>query len=61
VAKSGSCEELESLLNVRPVGVDLGLVEHQQEEASYLPPQLWKSSKVVGIVSFYFILPSRFP
>ena len=57
-AKSGSCEESLSPLNVRQGTVNLGLVEHQQVEASYLPPQLSLPSKVEGTVPFYFILPS---
>ena len=61
VARSGSCEGSESRLSVRPRGVGLGSVEHQQEEASYLPPQQCLPSKVVGTLPFYFILPSWFP
>jgi hypothetical protein len=61
VARSGSYEGPESRLNVRPAGVGLGLVEHQQEEESYLRPQLCLPSKVVGTLPFYFILPSCSP
>ena len=61
VAKTGSCEGSESRLSVRPGGVGLGLVEHQQVEASYLHRQLCLPSKVVGTLSFYSILPSCSP